>query len=74
LLLLEILKDYLESIVFIDSKRPFTKEILMRINLAQLIKNTTFASLEEIWNLNNFTPDNKITENDYKKFQMTFQK
>ncbi len=70
----KILKDYLESIVFIDSKRPFTKEILMRINLAQLIKNTTFASLEEIWNLNNFTPDNKITENDYKKFQMTFQK
>ena len=66
--------DFLKSIVFIDSKRPFTKEVLMRINFAHLVKKTTFTSIEEIWNLNNFTPDNKITENDYKKFQMTFQK
>ena len=66
--------DFLNSIVFIDSKRPFTKEVLMRINFAHLVKKTTFTSIEEIWNLNNFTPDNKITENDYKKFQMTFQK
>lgn len=66
--------DFLKSIVFIDSKRPFTKEVLMRINFAHLVKKTTFTLIEEIWNLNNFTPDNKITENDYKKFQMTFQK
>lgn len=66
--------DFLKSIVFIDSKRPFTKEVLMRINFAHLIKKTTFTSIEEIWNLNNFTPDNKIAENDYKKFQKTFQK
>jgi len=66
----KVLKDYLESIVFIDSKRPYTKEILMRINLAHLIKNTTFASLEEIWIANNFKPNVKISENDFKNFQV----
>ena len=66
----KVLKDYLESIVFIDSKRPFTKEILMRINLAHLIKNTAFASLEEIWIANNFEPRVKISENDFKNFQI----
>ncbi|MCG3253426.1 MAG: methyltransferase [Candidatus Heimdallarchaeota archaeon] len=64
------LKDYLESIVFTDSKRPFTKEILMRINLTQLIKNTTFATLKEIWIANNFEPSVKISETDFKNFQI----
>ncbi|MBK5112212.1 MAG: SAM-dependent methyltransferase [Candidatus Heimdallarchaeota archaeon] len=65
----EILNDFLESIVFIDSKRPFTKEVLMRINLAHLVKNTTFATIKEIWKSNSFSPEVEVTENDYRKFQ-----
>jgi hypothetical protein len=61
--------DFLESIVFIDSKRPYTKEALMRTNLEYLVKNTSFASIKEIWKLNNFTPELKVTENEYRKYQ-----
>ena len=61
--------DFLESIVFIDSKRPFTKEALMRIDLAHLVKNTSFTSIKEMWIAHSFTPDMKVTENDYSKFQ-----
>ncbi|NHJ31748.1 MAG: hypothetical protein FK732_02690 [Asgard group archaeon] len=61
--------DFLESIVFVDSKRPFTKEILMRVNLVRLVKNSEFSSLNEIWKRNDFTPKIKTTISDYKDYQ-----
>ncbi len=63
------LLDFLNSIVFIESKRPFTKEILMRINLAQLVNNINFSKIRDIWEANMFTPEIKIAENDYKNYQ-----
>jgi len=63
------LVNFLESIVFIDSKRPFTKEILMRINLEYLVKKTSFSNIKEIWKVNNFTPKIKTTANEFKDYQ-----
>jgi len=40
-------KKFLISIVFLDSKRPYTKEKLMRINLTNLLNNLPF---EDIFN------------------------
>ena len=42
----------------------------MRIKLTHLIKKITFASIEDIWMANNFKPIVKITETDFKNFQV----
>jgi len=41
----EDMKNFLYSITFLDSKRPFTKTILMRINIQKLLKETSFETL-----------------------------
>jgi hypothetical protein len=35
-------KYFLKSIVFLDSKRPYTKDILKRIDILKLLESTTF--------------------------------
>ncbi|MFQ6002482.1 MAG: methyltransferase, partial [Candidatus Zixiibacteriota bacterium] len=42
-------KNFLSSIVFLDSKRPYTKEILMRIDLLKLVETTSFDDLFNIY-------------------------
>lgn len=42
-------KHFLSSIAFLDSKRPYTKEILMRINILQLAENISFHKLLKIY-------------------------
>ena len=48
----EEVKHFLNSISFLDSKRPFTKGTLMRINIQKLITQTSFESLMKIYNEN----------------------
>ena len=38
-------RDFLESIVFLDSKRPYTKDVLMRIDLEKVLE---VVSLDDI--------------------------
>jgi len=42
-------KQFLSSIVFLDSKRPYTKEILMRIDLSKLASRTSFDEIRSIY-------------------------
>ena len=42
LLNLDSTKEFLSSIIFLDSKRPYTKDILMRLDLGKLAKTVSF--------------------------------
>ena len=48
----EEVKHFLNSISFLDSKRPFTKRTLMRIDIQKLITQTSFESIMKIYNEN----------------------
>jgi hypothetical protein len=41
----EPVQELLGSLVFLDAKRPYTKQILMRIALAQVASDITFPAL-----------------------------
>jgi len=43
-------KNFLSSVVFLDSKRPYTKEILMRIDIVKLASSTSFDDILNIYN------------------------
>ncbi|HUY01386.1 MAG TPA: N-6 DNA methylase [Candidatus Deferrimicrobium sp.] len=49
LLNMDPIKDFLSSIVFLNSKRPYTKEILMRIDLSKLIKSITYQNFIDFY-------------------------
>lgn len=66
--LLEI-KKFLQSITFLDAKRPYTKEILMRIDLAKLMKRIKYPQFEEFYNESLRILVNKdISEQDFNRF------
>lgn len=70
LLNLKKTKDFLESIVFINSKRPYTKEILMRIDLQKLLERVTFEDLLNFYpETNNKIFKHTFTKNDYLSFK-----
>jgi hypothetical protein len=47
LLNLPEVKEFLNSIIFSDEKRPVTKDILMRLNLLYLINNIEFSEIHD---------------------------
>ncbi|NHJ40183.1 MAG: methyltransferase [Asgard group archaeon] len=63
--------NYLKSIAFVDSKRPFTKEILMRINFNQLINSLTIDDFLEVKNRINLS---KQYEMNFQEFQQCLKK
>jgi len=42
-------KKFLSSVVFLDSKRPYTKEILMRVDLYKLVISSSFDEIFSIY-------------------------
>ena len=52
LLNMDIVKNFLLSIAFIDSKRPFTKKVLMRINFAELLEKISFNQVLDFYKNN----------------------
>ena len=62
-------KEFLTSIVFLDSKRPYTKEKLMRIDLSKLIENRSLNTITNYFEENlkemgfDFPP-----ESDFKNY------
>ncbi len=49
---LDAVKNFLSSIVFIDSKRPFTKKVLMRIDILKLIQKLSFKKIKSFYERN----------------------
>ncbi len=58
--------DFLYSQAFLDSKRPYTKKLLMRIDITKLAKKMSYNNLLDIFSYNNI--NYTITENDFKKY------
>ena len=60
-------KELLHSLVFIDSKRPYTINILKRVDVIELLKRTSITALNDISNTT-------ILEEDVKKFTERYSK
>ncbi|MBI5081934.1 MAG: SAM-dependent methyltransferase [Chloroflexi bacterium] len=60
----DIAKAFLQSIAFADSKRPFTKEILMRVDLLRLVYQISFSEIER-----RHPSLEGITEIDFEKYK-----
>jgi len=55
--------DFLKSVAFLDSKRPYTKDVLQRIDLEKLCQSVGFAYISNF--VNDLSPDYAITEADF---------
>ena len=60
-------KEFLYSIAFLDKKRPYTKDILMRIDLGKLINNIDYTRFCEI--SSKYKDYIKIDLENYEKFK-----
>ena len=61
-----VVQEFLKSIAFLDSKRPYTKEILMRIDILKAAKNISFDDL--IATTKELHIDYTFTKDDYNNF------
>lgn len=62
-------KRFLRSIVFLDAKRPYTKEALMRINLSRAAARLSLQSLRELWASARYEPRVSIAELDLEIYK-----
>ncbi|MFX1535391.1 MAG: methyltransferase, partial [Promethearchaeota archaeon] len=62
-------EHFLSSIVFLDTKRPYTKDKLSRINLERLIKKITYQDVVKMYEegLNQFV-SHKFNKKEYDRF------
>jgi len=44
----ELVKEFLKSIVFLDSKRPYTKNVLKRVDIGKCLDLLTFNDLKDV--------------------------
>jgi hypothetical protein len=61
-------RDLLSSIVFINSKRPFTKSILMRIDLPSIINNYSYQKIIKELNILKPSLSQYLTKNLWEEF------
>ena len=63
-------KNYLSSIVFLNAKRPYKKEVLMRLNYAKIIEKCTFREFQRFYQLH-LKKDLKISfnESEFNKYK-----
>ncbi len=68
-------KEFLSSLVFINAKRPYTKEILMRLNYGNLIKRTDYKLFLKFYS-ENLANDMKVSfsESDFNTFKNDLNK
>lgn len=63
-------QDFLQSVVFLDEKRPYTKDILMRIDLYKAAQNTTFEEVKAVLDVIKVDLEeiNSLTPDDYQEY------
>ncbi len=64
-----IIKRFLQSIAFTDAKRPYTKKVLMRIDLTQAASMLSFEEIRAIWAEANYKPRIPVKESDFEEYQ-----
>jgi hypothetical protein len=60
---------FLRAIVFTDAKRPYTKEILMRVDLVRVATRVSFQMLRAFWEDMDFQPCESVAESDYEAYR-----
>lgn len=60
---------FLKSIVFTDAKRPYTKDVLMRIDLLRASSMVSFREISELWSSHGFTPQVIASGSDYESYR-----
>lgn len=63
----ETVQSFLTSVAFLDKKRPYTKDILMRIDLSKVISNINYTDFKHM--LSNCDIDKNISENEFDKYK-----
>ena len=66
------IKRFLRSLVFMDAKRPYTKEVLMRVNVTHAISHLSLDVLHDIWTSVGHRPRMQITELDLESYKHRF--
>lgn len=64
-----LVQEFLRSIVFIDAKRPYTKEILMRIDLRQAARQLTLSTLRRFWADIGYEPQQSVSTSDFEAYR-----
>ena len=64
-----IVKWFIQSIVFPDAKRPYTKDALMRIDLVQAVSRLSFDTLRRFWAEVNYEPGVSVTQSDFEGYK-----
>src|SRR5581483_1393277 len=62
-------KQFLQSIIFNDAKRPFTKQVLMRVDSANVAVEVSLDSLYAYWKRIRYTPRVVVTEWDFENYK-----
>jgi hypothetical protein len=68
----QLVKNFLKNIAFLDSKRPFTKKILKRINIKKCLKILSLEDLKKIEKELNI--DEIITPEKFLKYKNKYCK
>ncbi|MHA1520414.1 MAG: hypothetical protein ACTSVZ_06455 [Promethearchaeota archaeon] len=73
----DIVIDFLNSLVFKSSKRPFTKTVLQRLNLQFLLDNTLFNNIQPILkqipeHILSLGDENILEEKTFQSWKLTF--
>lgn len=65
----QVVRKFLQAIVFVDAKRPYTKEALMRIDLKRAADKLSFDDLHALWAEINFSPAENLSESDFEEYK-----
>ncbi len=66
-----IVKQFLEAVVFVDAKRPYTKEVLMRIDLESVAQQLSFDEMRTFWSDIGYEPKVSVTEADFETYRQS---
>lgn len=60
---------FLSSITFADAKRPYTKQVLMRIDLGRAARRLSFQAVLAFWAEMGYTPMVSLAESDFEQYK-----
>lgn len=64
-----MVKRFLRSIVFVEAKRPYTKEALMRIDLSRAASQLSFHTLRTFWADIGYKLRGSVAEADFEEYK-----
>lgn len=64
-----LIAQFLKAVVFLDAKRPYTKDVLMRIDLPRTAGQMSFDDIQALWRRVNYRPQASVTEADYEQYR-----